>query len=273
MKRRIEELEIETNESPYDFFKDLFSEKENTTVSTVIEKKLDESAIAEEIFSSLESAPSFKGDNQKARNSKLRGKYVIHTMNTLPELLEEIRKSSSQENIIIRFVLTHKHELLFAREGLPNSTLPPHFAMTGLSLDSASCRTAGNAAFDKEGNLVFLSHKSGDFLPSWDSLQYGLFAFLACGTKFRDVITLQKQIITNLTISLDSLKKELDARFTPEQKEHCKNVNKNLVINKPLVYPITRSYLTSGETFFAEETNCSGEGDEPSVKPSINFEF
>ncbi len=242
----------------------LFSGIENNTVSSVNEKTIEELANTGEIFSKLEKDPSFKGDNQKARNSKLRGKYVIHTMNNLAELLAEIRKTSSEEIITIRWVLTRQSELLLASEGRPTATIPPHFAMTGLSLDSASCRTAGNAGFDKEGNLVFLSHKSGDFLPSWDSLQYGLFAFLACGAKFLDKITLQKNIITDLTFSVDSLKNELDTRFTPEQKERCKTLNENLTI-EPHIYPISLRKSAADDTFFANRSNVSAKsyGDKP----------
>lgn len=251
----------------------LFSEIENNSVSAVNEKAIDESAKPGQIFSPLEKDPLFKGNNT-ARNNKLRGKYVIHTMNTLAELLGEERKSNNEKIIIIRWVLTPEGELLLAKEGAPTSTIPAHFAMTGLSHDSAVCKASGNAGFDKEGNLVFLSHKSGDFQPSWDSLQFGLFAFLACGAKFLDKITLQKNITTDLTLSLESLKKELDTRFTPEQKEQCKNLNEN-VSKKSHVYPISMRQAVTDDTFFANRLNISGKifNEKSVTKPSIKFEL
>ncbi len=135
MKRKIEESTTSKKDQSFESCLDvLFFSEPKTKVSS--KKALEKPAKTGEIFSTLESVPSFQGNHTRA-NNKLRGKYTIHTMNTLASLIVEMRKSSNEKTIKLRYVLTPDYELLFAREGRPNSFIPPHFAMTGLDENNA----------------------------------------------------------------------------------------------------------------------------------------
>ncbi|MBA2710243.1 MAG: hypothetical protein H0U57_06605 [Tatlockia sp.] len=78
--------------------------------------------------------------------------------------------------------MTPTYELLFASEGLPSKHIPPHFAMTDKSQIEARCITAGNVKINKEGEIIYISNKSGDFTPVWDSLQFGIWGLGSNGT-------------------------------------------------------------------------------------------
>ncbi|MBA2652488.1 MAG: hypothetical protein H0U73_09520 [Tatlockia sp.] len=214
------------------------------------------SSDTDELFSSLETSPHFKGD-KTSRNNKLKGTYTIFSVNTLPELIEELRKSTDKDTITLRFVVTPNNEISFAREGAPNSFIPAHFAMTGLVQTAALCKTAGNIKINKTNEVVFISHKSGDFQPSWPSLIHGLFALLACNVKFADEFQIEKYvtIYETLNVKLDRVTKEIDSKFTPEQKEQCREANSKLV-NKTHVYPTIQHQVTEigmNETYQAKQ--------------------
>jgi hypothetical protein len=74
---------------------------------------------------------------------------------------------------VLRFLLRSNGELVFAHEGGPHGIVPAHSQM--LVGDNVSCITAGNAYFNVETNtLELINHKSGDFRPPFDSLQFVL---------------------------------------------------------------------------------------------------
>ncbi len=163
------------------------------------------------LFNSLDQTPNFIG-NHSSRNNKIKGVFRIHTLNSLNELVEGKRKSLSNDKpITLRFLLTPTYELLFAPEGIPSDIVPPHFAMTDKSQIEAQCITAGNVKINKEGKIVYISNKSGDFTPLWDSLQFGISALLACNANFADTLTIKQSTISGeikvYTYTLDSLKK------------------------------------------------------------------
>ncbi|MBA2651974.1 MAG: hypothetical protein H0U73_06900 [Tatlockia sp.] len=184
------------------------------------------------LFNSLDHTPNFIG-NHSSRNNKINGKFRIYTLNTLNELVGVVRKSSSNDKpVILRFLLTPTYELLFAREGLPSKHIPPHFAMTDKSPIEAKCITAGNVKINKEGKIVYISNKSGDFTPFWDSLQFGISALLACNTNFAETIKIKQSTVAGeinvYTYTLDSVKKELNSLTTQFPIEEFKKINANL---------------------------------------------
>ncbi len=55
------------------------------------------------LFNSLDQTPNFIG-NHSSRNNKINGEYTIYTFNTLNELVEEERLSSSNDKpVTLRF--------------------------------------------------------------------------------------------------------------------------------------------------------------------------
>ncbi|MBA2711613.1 MAG: hypothetical protein H0U57_13620 [Tatlockia sp.] len=184
------------------------------------------------LFNSLDHTPNFIG-NHSSRNNKIDGDYRIYTLNTLNELVEKERLSSSNDKpVTLRFLLTPAYELLFAREGIPSNNIPPHFAMTDKSQIEARCITAGNVKINKEGKIVYISNKSGDFTPVWDSLQFGISALLACNANFAESLKIKQSTvsgeITVYTYTLDSVKKELNSLATQFPIEEFKKINANL---------------------------------------------
>lgn len=74
---------------------------------------------------------------------------------------------------VLRFLLRTNGELVFAHEGYPSGLIPAHWHMAGTTMPlDAKCITAGNVFFDEENNLRCINHKSGDFRPPFDSLQF-----------------------------------------------------------------------------------------------------
>lgn len=74
---------------------------------------------------------------------------------------------------VLRFLLRTDGELVFAHEGCPNGVIPAHWHMTGATrVFNATCITAGNVFFDENNTLQIINHKSGDFRPAFDSLQF-----------------------------------------------------------------------------------------------------
>lgn len=205
-----------------------------------------------DLFGPLGDVPEFKGNNE-SRNYKLLGNYIIFAMNTLPELIAETRQSSIKNVITLRFLLTPKFELLFAKEGTPNTTIPAHFAMTGENQNAALCITAGNIKIGQDDKIVHISHMSGDFKPSWESLQYALFALLACGAQFADKFTIEKHIKTfvNVTVQLENLQNELNTKFSDTLKKQCIEINSTLS-NQTYQYPKAHPELTVNRPSLAD---------------------
>ncbi len=96
--------------------------------------------------------------------------FSIKSLSTLKQLLEK------EEETIFRFLVDMEGKLWFAFETRPHKKAPKHFQMTGDPIEKACCLTAGNIKFtDKTGTLVKnISHRSGDFYPSFLSLRWVL---------------------------------------------------------------------------------------------------
>lgn len=102
-------------------------------------------------------------------------------------------KILSKSYKVVRFLLRLNGELVFAAEGLPSGHIPAHYQMANVNLfESARCISAGNAFFDKYNKLCMINHKSGDFRPSFDSLQFALKAFLKLHVPMNKKITVMR---------------------------------------------------------------------------------
>ncbi|MBA2711323.1 MAG: hypothetical protein H0U57_12125 [Tatlockia sp.] len=222
------------------------------------------------LFNSLDQTPNFIG-NRTSRNNKVKGVFRIDTLNTLNELVEKERISSSNDKpITLRFLLTPTYELLFAPEGEPSNNIPPHFAMTDKSQNEAKCITAGNVKINKEDKIVYISNKSGDFTPAWDSLQFGISALLACNANFAETLKIKQSTVSGeinvYTYSLESVKEELNSLTTQFPIEEFKRINANLdartnIYTKPNnldqeEIPVAKNSTTS-LSFFSDRSNVS----------------
>lgn len=105
--------------------------------------------------------------------------YHIVPAYNLKQLLQDDKCMTKQYDgktyKVLRFLLKTNGELVFAHEGAPGGIVPSHWQMTQEEdYLSAACLTAGNAFFNEDGVLQFIDHKSGDFRPSFESLQFML---------------------------------------------------------------------------------------------------
>lgn len=179
------------------------------------------------LFTPLQEAPTFIGNN--APHHKIAGLYTIYSMNTLSDLIKASRLVHNEATVSLRFLLTPQFELLFAMEGLVNAHIPPHFAMTGLKKEDAQCITAGVITINLDNKIEFISHQSGCFRPSWDSLQYGLLALFACGAQFADDIHIENvRTFSGFCINREQMKKYLSHTFTETQMANCRAINNKL---------------------------------------------
>lgn len=80
---------------------------------------------------------------------------------------------------VLRFLVKLDGELVFGAEGAPIpgekrvEHIPVHYQMADMGFE-AKCLTAGNAYFDKNNQLCIIDHKSGDFHPGFDTLQFAI---------------------------------------------------------------------------------------------------
>jgi hypothetical protein len=96
--------------------------------------------------------------------------FSIKSLLTLKELLVR------EEETVFRFLVDTEGKLWFAFETRPHNNAPKHFQMTGAPLEMANCLTAGNIKFSSKTGTVLknISHRSGDFRPSFLSLRWVL---------------------------------------------------------------------------------------------------
>nr|MBN5935936.1 hypothetical protein [Legionella anisa] len=94
--------------------------------------------------------------------------FSVNSLSTFKQLL------AREEETIFRFLVDTAGKLWFAFETRPHNKAPKHFQMTGDPLETACCLTAGNIKFkDKAGAVLKnISHRSGDFHPSFLSLRW-----------------------------------------------------------------------------------------------------
>ena len=101
--------------------------------------------------------------------------YSIFPITMLDKFIATI---SDKKATTVRFLVDMKYQLWFAEEGAASKKIPAHYQMTNEPPSAASCISAGNIIFSSDyQTITHVNHKSGDFRPDFNSLQY-LFAIL-----------------------------------------------------------------------------------------------
>lgn len=124
---------------------------------------------------------------------KLNNKPIVVQADRLNELLS--RSDCITQNIggtsykVLRFVLCADGTLNCGAEGKPRDHIPSHSQLAG---EQYQCTSAGNLFFDANNKLCMINHQSGDFRPSFDSLQFALTAFVKSNIIMSQTITLIK---------------------------------------------------------------------------------
>lgn len=190
----------------------------------------------------------FKGRACARPQKFYEGNYSIHTLATLPELAASLRKKSNLSVITLRFLLNEHLELLFAEDGDPTQTRPPHWRMTNApKITDSVCASAGNINLNEKNQIIHISNKSGGFHPLYDSLQWVIGVIVAYGLEFADNVTVTNMSpegkIQNLNITSQQLKDLISDLFSSEELTRFKQTNSNLPTryykyvdpNKPLV--------------------------------------
>lgn len=105
--------------------------------------------------------------------------HSIYPLCKLNELLNDIKTIDPTEKTI-RYLVDCSNQLWFAREGAPNKTIPAHYQMTGEPHNVARCLAAGNIEFSADfTRIIMVNHKSGDFRPTFESVQWPLAILIA----------------------------------------------------------------------------------------------
>lgn len=127
--------------------------------------------------------------DRKPKKITAYSEYNIYPLRLLGDLIGII---SAKNETKVRFLVDNKHQLWFAEEGPASKTIPAHYQMTNELPNVASCISAGNIIFSSDYKaIIYVNHKSGDFEPDFNSLQY-LFAILIAN----------KNVLTDLGISI-----------------------------------------------------------------------
>lgn len=191
------------------------------------------------VFQDIPKPEVFPGRSQNSRK-RSQGSYKINTVNTIRALIEEIQLEKPKEKVKLRFLLTTNFELLFAREGSPSNVhnIPGHYQMTGQELLAAKCLSAGNIVFDSKLQITKINNKSGDFRPSFNSLQSVLAVIEACELNYSSQVELEESLKSSYTVNSGDLKAFIENRFKPEQLENYKKINL-------LLDPMTHHYKST----------------------------
>ncbi len=130
-----------------------------------------------DIFSPELKTQLFKNSNTRKRTHHSQS--VIYPICQLRGLIEAI-KTEKDPIKTIRYLVDCSRNLWFAKEGRPSKTTPEHFKMTGESDKAARCLAAGNIEFSADYNrIIMVNHKSGDFSPEFESIQWLLAILIA----------------------------------------------------------------------------------------------
>ncbi|HTM63860.1 MAG TPA: hypothetical protein VL360_05105 [Gammaproteobacteria bacterium] len=119
---------------------------------------------------------------------------TFYKASALQSLLDVATRSGIRQDRerVVRFLLSTKNNLIFAKEGSPLKDIPAHFQMANFDVDQAKCLTAGNAYFNDNGELCRIDHKSGDFRPPFDTLQFVFPALIQSGIPIAKELEIDK---------------------------------------------------------------------------------
>lgn len=155
-----------------------------------------------ELFKNTEELDkNFKSNNFRKPLNK-DAAYTLYPLCKLDELAAAAKMIRGAKSHAFRFLVDTSGILWLAFEGGAGTQIPAHYKMTGESSGAARCKTAGNIFLNEQGEIYKVNHKSGDFTPSFNSLQW-LFIILANTTEIKIA---KNVIIEELTSSGGSKK-------------------------------------------------------------------
>lgn len=205
----------------------------NSTVKS--SKSFKENEFLTSYFSNVRKIPKFKGDHG-IHGKFIEGTYVIYPINNVKELIQS--KFSAQKFSLgvvrLRFLLSEDFKLLYAPEGHPNPNIPHHYRMTGAKKKcDAVCTTAGNVFYNRQHEVVKVSHKSGDFHPDFDSLQWALAVMFVNNVKFAKKVIIEERkssgaVLGSVSVDSDLLKEVVLNKFSARLKKIFFDNNQNL---------------------------------------------
>lgn len=139
----------------------------------------------------LETPPKFRSIHHNLGRISRASTFNIYPLSELPALIEVLRaKVDPKLKLKIRYMVDTAGKLWLAEEGGASSLIPAHYQMTGASAKEASCIAAGNITFSEDYKTIdVINHKSGDFVPAFDSLKW-LLAILVANTDVLAPVTL-----------------------------------------------------------------------------------
>ena len=159
--------------------------------------------------------PAFRAQNiRNIRHSLDCFLYPIDQLDKLTLVLQQ------KNAFIVRFVVAQDGVLWFAEEGVPGSNIPAHYQMCSEHANDALCLTAGNVEFSHDyQQIIRVSHKSGDFRPSFESLAVFFSIFLKASRI--DSITLPISLALDLQVNRLSSSNSIEevCRFTMDDLE------------------------------------------------------
>lgn len=152
------------------------------------------------IFTPLTQPTSFRADNLRSGHRVKKPKRIARNREELNALLDasdcyrnNLKTLSKVKTV--RFLLTEDDRMVWGPEGgpYPENDVPGHAHLAETEdLWEAKCITAGNAFFSEDNQLVGFSNQSGDFRPSFDSLQFALPHFINLSIPMADQILIKK---------------------------------------------------------------------------------
>jgi hypothetical protein len=183
------------------------------------------------------------------------GQYKIYSANQLKNLLlscepnERFDYNSPQKTIIrIRFVL-EGNVITFAQDGAPNPTkgTPPHIEMARTDY----CHSAGTISFLPliEGDnsnpstfeLIRMDHKSGGFLPNFNSLQFAFCKLIPTlqtqNIKLQNVVVREQHLNSGSTLAYYSFTNQNILEFINERSEHYQKFFNDTAADLPEMKP------------------------------------
>lgn len=106
--------------------------------------------------------------------------------------------------------------MVFAAEGCPSGHIPAHYQMSEMhGISPGGCISAGNAFFDESNKLCVIDHKSGDYRPPFDSLQFALKAFSKAHVPMESKIIVRRLDCTGCFVQNYSINSEDILEPTP----------------------------------------------------------
>lgn len=144
---------------------------------------------------------------------------------------QELPQLIKARNVVLRYALTEQNEMRYGAEATPGKRTPAHVQLisrdSAVSRQNIRCLAAGNIII-KDGKLVAITNKSGDFRPDVQSMQFALAAMLREGIAFGNEITIEQHLFDandyyagmyEYKVTIECLKKaliDLGLSITPE---------------------------------------------------------